>query len=193
MLTANPLFETTKDVMVNLQGKTHVLIQATGEAPIQVLAHNQGQVIPVYTSTLFRKTFNLEGFEALQLKSSKTFGYHIGIKQRQEVEPTDNEAPPPVTESGNVLKRMRDKVRSELGITREAFLTRDIDLPGYEFDDEEDVMFEEDEIALAKQQKKEKQDAEKAAAAAATADDNQLRSSDGNTAPNVEGNDDDGN
>lgn len=73
----------------------------------------------------------------------------------------DHEPPPPPPQPDNLLAQIREKVRLEMGVTREKFLENDTGLPGYERDDDDDDIFEEEE-EIARKMAKEKSEKERA-------------------------------
>lgn len=80
-------------------------------------------------------------------------------------EQVDDELPPPPPAGNNLLAQIREKVRREMGVTRENFLLmNDTGFPGYELEDDDPALFEEELAAAAKAEaQKEKETAAKAA------------------------------
>lgn len=95
----------------------------------------------------------LEG-EVLTLRSKTPFGAQVEMRPLQKSEPVDLEEPPLPNPAMNYLAKLREKVRREMGVTREMFLENDTGLPGYEIEDDTDGLFEEELSELAKLQQK---------------------------------------
>lgn len=88
---------------------------------------------------------NFEGFQALEIRG-KEFGCKIKLDGVELGEELDQAPPPARKQPTNLLQKLREKARQEMGYRREQFLENNTGLPGYEDDIE---LFEEDEIAIA--------------------------------------------
>lgn len=73
------------------------------------------------------------------------YAYEAHEYVRQEEEPRDDVPPPEPPRASNFMKALRNAVRSEMAGMRETFLTRDTDYPGYELDEDDPGLFEEEE------------------------------------------------
>lgn len=98
----------------------------------------------------------LEGFEALEIKA-KEFGCMVkldGVEIGESMNAEPAIQPPPAK---NLLQKMRNKMREEMGVQREVFLNN-TGRPGYEVDDDDDdEIFEEHIIAQKQAAKAQKQ------------------------------------
>lgn len=97
----------------------------------------------------------------LELSGDKDAFVEITTRDLQSGETVDDLPPPEPVQPSNYLAKMRNAFRQQLGVTRESFLERDVDLPGYEIEEEE-VMFEEEQAELEKVSQKMKEEEEKA-------------------------------
>lgn len=111
------------------------------EIPIAIESHN------------LRFKDRVFGGITLSVQSDAPFGIRARVTELQTDEPRNDAAPPPRSDEGSLFKRLRDRVRQEMGVTREAFLERDVPLPGYELDDGDDGLFEEEQLELLDAQK----------------------------------------
>lgn len=97
-----------------------------------------------FPSGLFSRAYVFKRVRSLLFEAPK-FSLAYRVWYTQEGEPHDHDAPPPPPRPDNLLAQIREKVRREMGVTREGFLERDVDFPGYERDDDDDDIFEEEE------------------------------------------------
>lgn len=84
-----------------------------------------------------------EGFEALEIQSTKELGYRYLGRAGQIGEPMDDRTPPPPKEPTNILQQMRGIIKQELASNRENFLTNDTPFEGYEVEEENEDFEEE--------------------------------------------------
>lgn len=131
-----------------LPPSANLLVAAAGTDVI-VLTVINGDGEPVIVATgagalYFRSS--VVGWREYEVSSKKPFGACIEVNGTQTEEYNDpEEEVPPRAEPANLLQKMREEVRREMGHSRENFLEDDTGLPNYEGDD--DMMFEEDEAA----------------------------------------------
>lgn len=107
-----------------------------GDGVEHLVAHSNGNPI-----TLSR---SFAGSSKLTLNGGARITAQCQIAPEQAGEPA-HDLPAFVPDlSNNPLKALRDRIRREMGVQREAFeLLQDTDFPGYEIDDDEPDYFEE--------------------------------------------------
>ncbi len=91
----------------------------------------------------------IEGYTKFHLQMTKDGSADITANDRQITEPMDREPAPLPIEQNNIIARMRQEAKQQMGIQREAFLDNDTGLPGYET--EADYTFEEEEAEISRQ------------------------------------------
>lgn len=105
--------------------------------------HTLGQYSP---SVLTIERFRIHGYASL--RASGQILPTVSIKTRQTQEPHDLEPPIRREPPRNMMGKIRERVRREMGgLQRERFLENDTDHPGYELDEEEPDRFEEEIMA----------------------------------------------
>lgn len=132
----------------DLNGPTFADLLVTGSAQLTVfgVAENGDQFQLKTDPHHLRLKGSIEGFAALVVQSSKPFALHGNLVSMQNGEIQDFEPVPLPPETASPLKQMRDRMRQEMGVRREAFdVLRSSNIrPGYEIDDNEPDHFEED-------------------------------------------------
>lgn len=133
---------------------------------VQVLGVRDQTEIPLKSGTTFRFLGKLEGYEKVKVKGTGQTQYGIKVIETplQNGEDISDERPPviPVPEPSNLLLKMRQMSRAHHVASRMPVLEPE-DGPSfrsYEFDDDDDVLFEEE--AFAKRQEERKTKAENA-------------------------------
>lgn len=123
-------------------------ITAAGVGEILLVGHTEDGPVILHSdlNRLYIRSM-FEGFSHLELKA-KEFGCRIKLDGIELGEALDNAPPPPRKEPTNILQKLRQKAREEMGFRREAFLANDTGRPGYE---DEIELFEEDELELVNQ------------------------------------------
>ena len=89
------------------------------------------------------KEFDVTEFRLTGPKGSK-FKSKVKLATLNHHEDQNHDNPPPPPDANNFLKRIREKVRQEMGVTRESFMVFDGEKSPYEYDEDEEVMFEEE-------------------------------------------------
>lgn len=118
-------------------------IDSEGEFPLGVVKPRRGP------QRVRQRFHGLSAVKVLEPKKGPFLAAY-SVSQGKTMEPHDPHAPlPEPPQPKNLLQRMRQEFRQSLGVTREAFLD-DTGLPGYELDDEDPGLFEEE---MAEQQK----------------------------------------
>lgn len=133
-------------------------------ANVDLLANSTGHILAIGTapdgtdfilaSAMYsiRLKSHLAGFKKLTLTAKAPFSVRNLVYLAQVDEPRHDKPPIPPEPASNPLKAMRDKFRAEMGVTREAFeVLMSADRPGYELDDDDPGMFEE-ELASSRSQ-----------------------------------------
>lgn len=139
--------ESGTDVRVSPLALVHV--QVSGGVSVTVDGIRQdGEIVLVGTLTPSEPRMKrvLRGFTDLTFTSADGEAFVLWMRQRalQEGEPIDDAPPPPLPVEQNYFAAIRERVRRELGVTRESFLTRDTVQPGHELDDDQPDLFEEE-------------------------------------------------
>lgn len=140
----------TKEQDIEISGDTWCVIHASGPKTIVVEGideHGEAKAIQSGENFILRK--RLRGFNKLKLHSTQPFGFSIELSEVRGIEPINSD---PVYERPiprNPLAQARERIRQELGIYRETFENETF-YPGYEMDDEDEEMFEEDIVEAAK-------------------------------------------
>lgn len=134
---------------------------------------------------LHAKAIVLENVESIKIKADgKKMSAAFAMTDLTVGEQIDDQLPPPPAASNNLLAQIREKVRREMGVTRENFLlVNDTGYPGYELDDDEPELFEEELSAVAKA----KAEKEKETAAQAATTDSEARSAEEKFSENNQG------
>jgi len=179
-ITANSWQPVDKEMQIisGPDGNCNLHINAATPGEITLSGINmEGEVICLYSEPrqLHIKN-NFEGFDHFLLKMTKPGGAQIIVNGKETGEPMNHEPPPAPIETNNIIARMRETARQQMGITREAFLENDTGLPGYE--NEPDYTFEEEEHAIQQQI-----DAQKAGKSEPRSDDDKSSGKPGQNAP----------
>lgn len=133
--------------------KVHLEVSCVRPVTVSVIDHD-GDEIVIRTGEFINEVFLFEGWASLQIKTEAK--YAAGVKTFHNVlqvdEPRHNTPVPLPGERGmHILQKIRLEARRNAGLMREAFAIPDTDLPGYELDDDEDALFEEEELQLLRQ------------------------------------------
>lgn len=145
MINANDWLRIEKEHQQKLSPKSKIELRAAGiEQVVAIVVDMAGNEIPVANDYNLSLSTSLAGFCVIKLQSKKPFGLYLKVIESQLDEPRHDEPAPKRDNTNNLLARMREKVRQELGVTREAFAERDIDLPGYEISEDDEGDFEEE-------------------------------------------------
>lgn len=127
--------------------RTNLALEISGEAPIRLLV--DGEVVMTIPAGRYRDVLRLEG-DIMSLKSAKPFTYHAVLGSISPFEPTDEREIPQPRAPSNILQQMHREFRRSLGVMRESFES-DGPWPGYELDDDEPMLFEEEEAEQARE------------------------------------------
>lgn len=112
-------------------------------------------LVSSYPAGAYHRGILFEDVDAVIVKAAgkKKVYVNATVRQLPKAEAQDFNPPPPPAEANNLLAQIREKVRREMGVTRESFLLQnDTGRPGYEIDDEEPDIFEEELATLAQQE-----------------------------------------
>lgn len=138
---------------LNLGERATLLIHHAIPSPSELLIHAytvQGKRIPVhFVSGNGTTRLNLVGFERVELIAEADSGIAVSLDNGEHFEQFDELPPPEPKLPANALARMRAAFRSQLGLSREEFLTGD-ELLGYELPEDAPAVFEEEEQASAR-------------------------------------------
>lgn len=147
---ADDWFAFKGESVFDLQPSTYVDLTVSCTKPIRVeLVDTDGQVVPIWHGGSGRFRAQVKGFTKMILNAPVEAGACLKIDDRQIEEPHSKDPTvPEYLEAANLLQRIRQEVRRQMGAAREAFAERDVDLPGYEIDEDDDL-FEEDMLAAA--------------------------------------------
>lgn len=118
------------------------------------LEENQHEIM-TFGEGLFTRAFVLEDMQFLIIepRSKGKMSLAFEMQELPKAEAQDFNDPPPPPESNNLLAQIREKVRREMGVTREAFLLQnDTGQPGYEIEDDDPEIFEEEIAELARRE-----------------------------------------
>lgn len=141
----------TRETFALPEVKNILKVSLASLEPVAIIAVSGSEKITIWTGTCTHNLpIQLIGFTGVEFVGKK-FGLRVEINGLQISEPINSELPPARPKPANYLQQIREKVRADLGISREAFLANDTDLPGYEIGDDEELMFEEEIATLAAQ------------------------------------------
>lgn len=138
---------------LDLGERATLLIHHAIPDPSEVLVHaytQEGKRIPVhFVSGNGTTRLNLVGFQRVDLIAEADSGLAVSLDNGEHFELFDELPPPEPKLPSNALARMRAAFRSQLGLSREEFLTGD-ELLGYELPEDAPAIFEEEEQARAR-------------------------------------------
>jgi hypothetical protein len=100
---------------------------------------------------------NLDGFSSVTV-IGKEFGLLLKVNGMKAGEPLDDLPPPTPVPPRNLLQKMRQHARQQIGVMREAAMN-DTAFPGHELDDDSPDEFEEEAVARIKREQKERKEA----------------------------------
>lgn len=169
-INAKDWFSFKGEQVFDLNASTYVDLVVSCTKPVSVsLVDTEGEIVPVWHGTGGRFRAQVKGFTKLILDCPVMAGACLNIDDRQIEEPhTKDRTIPEFEQASNILQRLRQEARRQMGIQREAFAERDIDLPGYEVDEQDDLF--EEELAELVQQQREEAKAQKAEPTEPTSD-----------------------
>lgn len=152
MKTSTAELKTAKKHEYDLPEKAFINLQATSDGPIKAYIVDTSGVEHLLAASL-QGSLNLKtsiaGSSKLSLRGDRSITAKCQTYAEQIEEPRHDEPAFIPDYSNNPLRQMREKVRAEMGVMREAFeLIADTGLPGYELDDDAPDHFEEDLAAL---------------------------------------------
>lgn len=149
-----------KSVKIPVPPKCNIHVLAAGEGELMLIGHAIDEEVgsPILHSVTERLHLkaNIEGFAAIEI-TGKRFGLQLSVNGTQLGEKLDKLPPPVKPEPRNLIAKMREKYRQEMGSQREAFAQNDTGQPGHELDDDAPGIFEEDELELAERNLREQQ------------------------------------
>lgn len=136
-----------KSVQFAIPTRSAVNILVCGQGSILVIASNQEEEV-IISSGQDRLSLRavLEGFHQLEI-SCKAFGMCAQVNGTQLTEPLDDRPLPARKVPNNLIGRMHDQARRQFRSDREAF-ENNTSRPGYEMDDDDVELFEEDEAQI---------------------------------------------
>lgn len=121
-----------------------IKLNASGPETVSVSGVNaDGEIVPLKHGQHFKWIRKLTGYSKLIIQSKKPFGMDFELAAIRDHDPInlDPAYERPIPRSP--LGLARERIRAELGLMRETFENETL-FPGYEMDDEEDDVFEED-------------------------------------------------
>lgn len=142
----------TKKAVIPLIGEwTSIYLHLNSTATVK--ASVDGEQRFVFPPGPFSNFYRLQG-EELVLESSEPFNYESSLGTLEIKERVDDVPIPEPKRAMNILQQMRQEFARSLGVMREPFES-DLPYPGYEIDDEEPMLFEEELAAQAKKDREE--------------------------------------
>lgn len=149
----------SEEARLKVAPKETVNLEVHGHALQLALINSSGEPVPVETGNSIHFRATLSGWSEILITGQGNFGFRMHSRNRQVTEPLDELPAPIPAEPSNLLAKMRQRVRQEMGPLHEAFAERDVELPGYEVPDDYPEMFEETEHQIINETKKRKKDA----------------------------------
>jgi hypothetical protein len=143
----------TKEATIPLPKKAAVNLQVRGPDLIDLVISTKDGDFHYGTSSQINLREIINDATSIKVKSKKEFTLQYKIQERQQYEPIDDRPLPTPEDNTSPIMAMQRRIRQELGIIREEF-TNDTDLPGYELDDEDEGLFEEETALLQEMQRK---------------------------------------
>lgn len=140
-----------------IDGKAAVRFVVSSETGgmVSIADDETGEITPIMhfkPGELFSRAIVVKKGTELIFEPSgkKPISLAVDIRPLMKGEMQDFNPPPEPPEANNLLAKIREKVRKEMGVTRESFLLQnDTGYPGHEIDDEEPSLFEEEMAAIA--------------------------------------------
>lgn len=129
-----------EDIFLDLR-----VVSPDGPATIYGVDYD-GELVALATGADFTFRRRIIGFKSLLMMAPGQASCRVNVRDRQQAEPHDDARPPVAKLSDNPLVRLRQKAMAEYGVMRESFLEEQ-GIVGYEIEDDEPPMFEE-EMAL---------------------------------------------
>lgn len=140
----------SKAVSAALSGsQSNVAVKWSSEGPVRMLV--DGELVATLPPGNNSDVFRVEG-EQMELKGDAVFSAWVRIGEINVFEPIDDREIPALGPPSNILQQMHREFRRSMGVIREAF-EADTGWPGYEMDDEEPVLFEEELAVKAKEER----------------------------------------
>ena len=137
-----------KDFSCDLPARAAVVLTCPAGTEAEFsLSDKEGEVTKlgtVSTKRMETERYNIGGYTGLHIKQKSPNPIVVSIQDIEIEEPHDDLPPPAPAEPDNVLARLRETVRREMGVQREAFLEADPGFTGYEIDDDDPGEFEEE-------------------------------------------------
>lgn len=122
-------------VRVRVVSPTPVLLKDT-QRPLHWFSEgNHRQLLDLHDSS---------ELEFLPQDGKADYAVDVSVVPRQIGEPHDHKAPPMPAAPENFLQQIRQAIQQELGGMRESFLRNNTAYPGYEIDEDEPGLFEEE-------------------------------------------------
>lgn len=150
----------SKEVRLELSQRSNVHLRAVSPKPLKMFGLREGEKVLLETGTTIAIRKTLTGFQALLLVpyGQQSFSLAHDIRERQLAEYNSGERPPIVDmpEPSNLVWKMRQLAKAEHDRSRVPVLEPE-NLARYEYDDDAELMFEEEWLAKVQQQR---QDAE---------------------------------
>lgn len=142
----------------DLPGDAFVRATIHTSFPIEIIGHDDSGEFPLGVINARRGPQRLvqryKGLSAITLRGTNAKApYTASVEIREgKARETIPDLPLPERQTpNNLLARMRQEFRQQLGFTREHFIN-DTGLSGYEIEDDEELMFEEELVAKAQQE-----------------------------------------
>lgn len=141
----------TKEVELDLPAmQTNLALSVHSEKPVILFIDGiQNSVIP---AGRFHDVYRFSG-DVLTLKSQAPFTFNAALGSVSVFEDIDDRPVPERKRASNLLMQMREEFRRSMGVMREHFAD-DTPFPGYEIDDDDRGLFEEEMAAEARAEAK---------------------------------------
>lgn len=147
-----------KDVLLFRDAvEEHLSLPLTSDSSIhsvRIICSGPGEItvksdgFPIYTGVRnFNKTFQVGSVLEIVGQKKGLYGIEVRAVSRQESEPFDDREIPEKPVKRSLMARIRDEVRRNMALQREIFAENDLGYPGYEVEDEENILWEEEQLA----------------------------------------------
>lgn len=134
----------TEKQEINTPESFWIKLNVSGPETISVAGVNHdGEIVPLKHGQHFKWTRKLTGYSKLIIQSKKPFGMDYELAGIRDHDPANQDPPWQRPIPRSPLGQARERIRAELGLIRETFENETF-FPGYEMDDDEDDIFEED-------------------------------------------------